>query len=94
MVSFSRKGIARRSRNQRSADSLVRVLLGRCVELADKAVRAPGKSSQNATMSGDGTAENNCKPFSAPVSDRRWALGLNFIFMFSVIAAITGWLTI
>ena len=50
--------MARRSRNQRSADSLVRVLLGRCVELADKAVRAPGESSRNTTKLGDGTAEN------------------------------------
>ena len=51
------KNAARRSRNHRSADSLVRRLLGRCVELADKAVRAPGASSQHATKLGDSTTE-------------------------------------
>jgi hypothetical protein len=46
--SFSRKDAARRNPNQRSADSLVRVFLSKR-NLADKAARAPGKSSQNAT---------------------------------------------
>src|SRR5438876_3913129 len=47
---------ARRSRNQRSADRRVRALLSPCLEHADPAVRAPGKSSPPATMLGDSTA--------------------------------------
>jgi hypothetical protein len=50
------KDIARRSRNQRSADSLVRGLLASGSGLADKAVRAPRKSSPPAKMFGDSTA--------------------------------------
>ena len=42
-------------RNQRSADSLVRVFLPQHWQLADKAVRAPEESSPNATKLGDGT---------------------------------------
>jgi hypothetical protein len=49
---------ARHSRNQRSADSFVRVVLPQRTVLADKAARAPGKSSQNATMLGDSTAKS------------------------------------
>ncbi len=45
-----RKNTARRGRNPRSADSLVRVFLVCFSGLADKAVRAPGKSSQAATI--------------------------------------------
>src|ERR1019366_5032368 len=44
------EGMARRSRNPRSADSLVRGLLTCGSGLADKAVRAPRKSSQHAKM--------------------------------------------
>jgi len=42
--------MVRPSRNQRSADSFVRVLFVLWLELADKAVRAPGKSLQDAKM--------------------------------------------
>src|SRR5450759_4509678 len=52
-----RKGMARQGCNQRSADSFVRVLLACRSGLADKAVRAPGKSSPDATMLGDSTAK-------------------------------------
>ena len=45
--------IAQRRRNQRSADSLVRASRTACKKHADKAVRAPAKSSRNATLSGD-----------------------------------------
>jgi len=54
---FQRKGPARQSRNQRSADSLVRAKLASGKEHADKAVRAPGKSLQNATKLGDSTTK-------------------------------------
>jgi hypothetical protein len=53
-----RRDLARRSRNQRSADSLVRGLLASGLRLADKAVRAPRKSSPHAKMFGDSTAED------------------------------------
>ena len=43
------KDAARPSRNQRSADRRVRALLACGLEHADKAVRAPGESSQGAT---------------------------------------------
>jgi hypothetical protein len=46
---------ARQSRNQRSADSLVREALGCGRKRADKAVRAPEKSSQDATIRGHST---------------------------------------
>src|ERR1019366_1325567 len=62
-----RRGAARWSRNQRSADSLVRGFLACGSGLADKAVRAPRKSSPHATMLGDSTAEaaKRRKDFSA-----------------------------
>src|SRR5205823_9365414 len=44
---------ARPSRNQRSADSLVRKSEATVEQRADKAVRAPQKSSRPATISGD-----------------------------------------
>jgi hypothetical protein len=53
----NRGGAARRSRNQRSADSLVREALGCGRKHADKAVRAPEESSQNATIWGHSTAK-------------------------------------
>ena len=52
------EGAARQSRNQRSADSLVRKPRPAREQHADKAVRAPGKASQNTTMLGDSSAEN------------------------------------
>ena len=52
MQRFYRKGKARRSRNQRSADSLVRENSRVQPELADSAVRAPGKPSQDTMMLG------------------------------------------
>ena len=59
--------MARPSRNQRSADSFVRAFLPPYRRLADKAVRAPGKFSQNATMSGDSIAKrlNSLQPATA-----------------------------
>ena len=45
---MKRKATARQSRNQRSADSFVRVYRAPCQSLADKADRAPGESSLNA----------------------------------------------
>ena len=54
---IQREATARRSRNQRSADRRVRALLTRGLEHADKAVRAPGESSQDATRLRDGTAK-------------------------------------
>jgi hypothetical protein len=56
-VGIQGQGIARQSRNQRSADSFVRALLAFWSGIADKAVRAPGKSSQAATRLGDSTAK-------------------------------------
>jgi hypothetical protein len=43
---------ARQSRNHKSADSFVRVFLPQRKQLANKAVRAPGESFQNATKLG------------------------------------------
>jgi len=51
------KGAARQSRNQRSADSLARMFPPRLLLRADKAVRAPGESSPDATKLGDSTAK-------------------------------------
>ena len=42
-VQRTRRSAERQNCNQRSADSLVRVVLARRSGLADKAVRAPGK---------------------------------------------------
>jgi hypothetical protein len=44
--------------SKRSADSLVRGFLANRLRLADKAVRAPGESSQDAMKLGDSSAEN------------------------------------
>jgi hypothetical protein len=52
-----RKGAARRSRNQRSADSFVRAKVPMRQEHADKAVRAPEKSSQRTMIPRDCSAE-------------------------------------
>jgi hypothetical protein len=60
------QGAARQSRNQRSADSLVRELPVLGKKHADKAVRAPDESSQNATKLGDSNAEClDCADLSA-----------------------------
>jgi hypothetical protein len=57
MKEIQRKDIAQPSRNQRSADSFVRERSWSPKKLADKAVRAPEESSQNATKLGDSTAK-------------------------------------
>ena len=54
---IQRKDAARRSRNQRSADRRVRELRASGLEHADLAVRAPGKSSQDASLLADSTAK-------------------------------------
>ena len=61
-VKLRHKGIARSSRNQRSADSLVREFHATPKKHADKAVRAPEKSSQNATKLGDIAAKAAREP--------------------------------
>ena|ERR1019366_2390591 len=71
-----RKAIARRSRNQRSADSLVRGFLACGSGLADKAVRAPRKSLLRTTKFGDSTAKVGISivsvtPGFSPVLERR-----------------------
>jgi hypothetical protein len=58
---LNRRGPARPSRNQRSVDSLVREALAWGRKHADKAVRAPEKSSQDATIWGLGTAKRGKK---------------------------------
>src|SRR6266511_5124025 len=69
-----RYSAARQSRNQRSADSLVRQSELTTDEHADKAVRAPKKSSRLATISTDTDRLQICatpKPYSRPAfSDR------------------------
>jgi len=54
---IQRKDAARQSRSRRSADSLVRELPVLGKKHADKAVRAPDESSQNATKLGDSNAK-------------------------------------
>ena len=54
---FNGEDTTRLSRNQRSADSLVRAKLASGEEHADKAVRASEKSSRDATILRDSTAK-------------------------------------